>query len=161
MPGTILKLKRHRLLPAISVLTVSLLLTGEFFNCCRINVAFAVDVRQVIQTLGFITPLKAVASTSEDPDHHCHGHEVHSTSQIDGDAIPGLSMFTQVGSCISDQSIAKKSMVGSESFTLEIPTAATRFLEEPLVVKSFSIDHPRPQNRSSPPIYLLTLRILV
>ena len=163
MPGTILNFKKHRLLPAIAVLSVFFLLTGEFFSCCRINEAFAQDVRLAIQAMGLIKPLVVVSSTSEDPDHHshCHGHEAHSNSQMEEAVQPDHSLFTQDGNCISELSITKKSMVGSESFALEIPTAYVAIFEEPDLVPSLFVDRPRPQNRSSPPVYLLTLRILV
>ncbi len=163
MPGTILSFKRNRLLPAIAVLSVFFLLTGEFFSCCRINEAFASDVRQAIQSLGLMKPLKMASNTSEDPDHHshCHGHEAPSNAQLDEAVQTGYSMFTQDGSCISELSITKKSMVGSESFALEIPTAYVAIFEGPVLVQTYSVDRPRPQNRSGPPVYLLTLRILV
>ncbi len=169
MSGKIQNFNRHRLLPAISIISVFFLLTGEFFSCCLINETFAQDVRQAFEILGFTKPIKAAAITSENPEqhaenseHHCHGHETVAATQLEeGISLTNHAMFTQDGSCISELSIAKKTMVGSESFALQIPSNSIAHFVEPSVVKSFSIDHPRPQNKSSPPIYLLTLRILV
>ncbi len=169
MSGTIQNFNRHRLLPAISIISVFFLLTGEFFSCCLINETFAKDVRQAFAILGFTKPIKAAAITSENPEqhaenseHHCHGHEtVAATLLEEGTALTNHAIFTQDGSCLSELSIAKKTMVGSESFTLQIPSTTMAHFVEPSAIKSFSIDHPRPQNKSSPPIYLLTLRILV
>jgi hypothetical protein len=163
MPGTILSMKRHRLLPAISFLTVFFLLMGEFFNCCRINEVFANDVRLVIQSLGLIGDANPVTAASEEQDHHahCHGHEAQSSRLIEHAAIPAASAYTQDGSCLSELAITKKAMVGSESFTLDISPASVSIGEESILLKYISINRPRPQNRSSPPVYLLTLRLLV
>ena len=163
MTGTILSLKRHRLLPTISVLTASLLLTGEFFNCCRINEAFAHDVRQFIQSMGLIRQANPVASTSEGQDNHphCHGQEAQSSQSIEHESYPAVSAYTLDKSCLSELAITKKSMVGSESFSPDISPAPVSTSEELVLFEYVSVNRPRPQNRSSPPVYLLTLRLLV
>ena len=163
MTGTTLSLKRHRLLPAISVLTASLLLTGEFFSCCRINEAFVNNTRAFIQSTGLIRQTTPVASTSEEQDNHphCHGQEAQSAQHIEHEYSAAVSAYTLDKSCLSELAITKKSMVGSESFSLDISPGPVSISEEPILVKYVSVNKPRPQNRSSPPVYLLTLRLLV
>jgi hypothetical protein len=163
MSGTIIRLKRHRLLPAISFLSVILLLTGEFFSCCRINEILSNEVHGLILKLGLIRQAHPIASASEEEDHHahCHGHANHSPQQIEIKVIPGASGYTQDGSCISELSLTKKSMVESVSPTWVLSTASFGICEETAPLKFVSVNRPRPQNRSSPPVYLLTRRLLV
>jgi hypothetical protein len=163
MAGSILNMKNHRLLPAISVLTIFLLLTGEFFNCCRINESLANNAKLFIQAMGLLKSKTPIASTTEAQNSHphCHGHEAQASEHIEHEIFPSTSAFTLSESCLSEFAITKKSMVGSKTFSLDISSTPISINEEPFLVKYFSVNKPRPQNRSSPPIYLLTLRLLV
>lgn len=162
MPGIIIILKRNRLLPAVAFFTVFLLLTGELFNCCHINEALSKHVQNLIGNLSWVSHHDPIASVSEGENHpHCHGGTARSQPHIEKNGVSGDGGYKQNGSCISERAIIKKSMVESLSPTGSIRAASFAMHAEPILVIPAFVNRPRPQNRSSPPIYLLTLRLIV
>lgn len=181
---------KKRLLSSISILSASLLLTGEFFSCCRINEALAKNVAGFIDSIRLsstahsstpsnappgershahsTTPFVAFSEPTLAKHAHCHGHGPvkenqthHAITSEDQDHSSADLEIEQDGNCISDMSITKKSMVSSEAVTLEIINAPLAYSIEPILTKPSILDRPRPQNKSSPPLYLLNLQILV
>jgi len=149
--------KANRLLPAISALSAALLLTGEWFSCCRINQAFSHEVRVIAQSIGLLAHDHSVAMPDGDQDEadadhhaHCHGHAA--VQPATADFSPGsaaAAFYTQDGSCLSESSLAKKAMVENISFTLGISPALAGRMEVPELALCLSASRPRPQNRSS------------
>lgn len=164
MPVLIQKLKkRNGLLAAFSVLSGVLLLTGQIFNCCLINGSFARDAKQFFHGLGVTHSDKhGVAEDADsDPHAHCHGKEIRTDADGNYDPIGNQAGYAQNCRCLSELAIPKQAMVGNQSLFLEPASAPSIAFLEPLLAKSLSIDRPLPQNKSSPPVYLLTLRILI
>jgi hypothetical protein len=167
MPTSILSLRKgNRLLPVVSLLTMLLLVTGECFNCCRINEAFANDVQRLLASMGMAHDPGSDTGVSTGEDRHpgCHGHALPSPSastSMQPSPEPAHAAYSHEGSCISEQAITRKSMVGSESFALVMVAWLNEFRFDLPPIAEQQFTRPRPQNRSSPPLYLLTLRILV
>ncbi len=164
MRVSISALKTGRLLPGAALLLSILFLTGQTLNCCRVNEAFGHSLRALFHgATGYQgEAIAAHEGIGEDAHPHCHGHPsdesgIHSVPQD----LAGESHWVQDGSCLSEKSIAGKPMLANEfsGLQLEIPVFA-RICETrmPLPV---CFQRPRPQNKSSPPLYLTTLQILV
>ncbi|MEO6097407.1 MAG: hypothetical protein ABIW76_17860 [Fibrobacteria bacterium] len=171
MTVSVMKIRNGKgLLPAIALITAALLLTGEWFSCCRINEAFAREIEQVAKALGLIGEAAPVVSAAEvaDAHPHCHGPAAPAAPSgevpalhPDADVPQGTPALAQDAHCLSEQAITRQSMVGSESLALESPPEAIALHDFPVATPFASVERPRPQNRSSPPVYLLTLRLLV
>jgi hypothetical protein len=157
--------RNPRSLSVIAILSATFLLTGELFSCCRINEAFAREVARLFQSMGRAGIEKPAAAQADDSDHHahCHGHQAQPLAQAQATSAPVTdgTVFHPEGTCISEHSVARQSMVGSESFTWSPFPASTAFRFVPAPVPTLSVERPRLQNKSSPPLFLLTLRILV
>jgi hypothetical protein len=183
MPGLNLKMRKDkRLLPAIALITAALLLTGEWFSCCRVNEAFAREIAQFARTLGLVgnatgslatdkaKAAATAASMAEEADAHPHCHRpvvpsAHNEAVAATAPDPGFAAesqaFAQDSRCLSENAITRQSMVGSESLNLGSAPPAIMGQELPIAIHFAPVERPRPQNRSGPPVYLLTLRLLV
>jgi hypothetical protein len=75
--------------------------------------------------------------------------------------MPYDSLLVSDGSCISEHSFAGKPMAASEYTAPGLVIAVLYWLPEVPAAPSFLALNPRPQNKSSPPLYLTTLRLLV
>ena len=174
MFSLIQKFRLRRLLRAISLLTVFSFLGGEFFNCCFINHAFATKIEKIVTSLTQAEKTRNVFAVMEDEYVHseCHGHsKVQENVNTAEQSQPSVSehsmpMFNSVAihreeHCISGQSITHQSMVGNLSLTLEFPAEQVGSIVESILPPLCFLTHPRPQNKSSPPLFLRTLQILV
>ncbi len=162
MTSVISGIKKSRLLPVMALLSSLLLLTGEFFNCCRINEAFAEGISQALHGLGFGSH-EQVASVSEEVEHHphCHGHHEKQHSKKISLNEKNQTVLAQEGMCISENSITKKAMVANEAWFVPVIAITLIFDKEITQALPFHTEKFIPQNRSSPPLYLTTLHLLV
>lgn len=160
MSVSISALKTRRLFRGVAFLVAILFITGQVFNCCLVNESFARAMKSLFQHGGET----ALHNEDQEAAHPgCHGHAAHHEtgavhSGMTKAAEPG---YTQDGSCLSEQSLSAKPMVASEYAQAPLPLALLAWVPQPEFPQAFYFDRPRPQNRSSPPLYLTTLRILV
>jgi hypothetical protein len=166
MSVSIAALKTSRLFRGAAFLVSLLFITGQLFDCCRVNESFAHAV------LGFFRhgdAKPALAEAGEDAHPRCHGHAIASRENRDPQAgsllaekaAPAESEYAQDGSCLSEKAFSKKPMVASEFAPAPIPLLVVGWAIQPDLPPSFFCERPRPQNKSSPPLYLTTLRLLV
>jgi hypothetical protein len=92
----------------------------------------------------------------------CHGHPPSNETLAKGELPDGSgSRLKGDEPCLSESGFAKK------AFTPTDASQTTSFSGTPALVREIPVprlprfEKPRPQNKSSPPVYLLTLRILV
>jgi chromosomal replication initiation ATPase DnaA len=173
MSGSIFSLKKSRWIPAISILTIILLLSGGIFNCCHINEAYAQSIKHAFQALGWQSVSKDMA-VSEDAENtesqsHCHiRHDEKSNSTpakqhaIKSFDLGAKNLLTTNENCLSNSAWSSKPMVNNTEFSLTLfPVSYLLTQVDIIPVLPSRIDLTRPQNKSSPPVYLLTLHILV
>lgn len=146
MAGSISILKKHPFLPVIAVLSTVLLLTGEIFNCCCIN-------ERIADSLNHMFTAHSHGST-----HHEAVASAESHSLFD---ISGQHLLQSADNCNSESSLAAKAMITSEIPSLVFPILIAPLIQNEVLPLNIFRSEPRPQNKSSPPIYLLTLRFLV
>jgi hypothetical protein len=177
MTVSVIALKKRRLFKGVALGMTFFLLTGQFFNCCRINESFA----SVLEHM-FLPALSAKAGTGvahaeksgaapspemdevADAHPHCHGHggAMHAErNSSEAFAFPGDREFNPDRHCLSGQSFNGKPMLACDIADAHVALPATVLSVETSVPARFKFEQPRPRNKSSPPLYLLTLRILV
>jgi hypothetical protein len=134
-----------------------LLLTGETLSCCRINESISASLRALVTGSDHH---EEAADESGDPHSHCHGHAQNALPEH-GAPIDAGSAYVPFGSCISQYSLQAKPMVAGEfAFSLAILSTQVPILAFEGVAP-FMPERPRPQNKAGPPVYLITLRLLV
>ena len=158
------RFKDGRLLPVVATLVSVLLLTGQFFACCRMNEEFAATLVKVLSRLA--SP-HLHSHDNQEPEagesrHTCHGHgrSVESVVAATPEGISACSVAAKE-ECLSEHAFSRTPMLVSE---LDVPVLAT--LPVPISLDAIQPEpyfesRPRPQNKSSPPLYLTTLRILI
>lgn len=149
-------------LPVIAMAMSFAMVTGLFLNCCRINESISAGVGEFLTSLGHSgghgSP-SAIAGSSH-PGCHGHGKPAESRTQPAPDNGPGAHVESDEA-CLSELAIAPKAL---QSNPLDF---SGLFQESPfhILVAHITLPPPfgqlKPQNKSSPPLYLLTLRILV
>lgn len=148
-------------LPFLSVAMAFTLVAGQFFTCCRINETISAGIAKYLQAFSH--------ASSHGTDNHaakthpgCHGHGV--KQEITAPFVPIDHSGTQLKSdeaCLSEAANTPKAL---QSTSLEL---SSLFQPSPFLwLASLPFDHVQverlaPQNKSSPPVYLLTLRLLV
>ncbi len=148
-------------LPVIAVAMSFTFVAGQIFNCCRINESLSRGIAHVLKTLshpkGHHTAGKVASSH---PGCHGHGESAESKIPTSPDYGSGLHLESDE-TCLSEESVTPKAL---QSNPIEF---SGLFQESPflLLISHITIpprfEQPKPQNKSSPPLYLLTLRILV
>lgn len=160
MGQSISALKTHRLFRGVALLVSVLFLTGQVFNCCLINESFARGVKDLFRH-GSAKALHAEAGGDAHP--HCHGHaaEKESGGPVAERTSPLDSRYAQDGACLSERAFSAKPMAASEFAQAHIPSLVVGWVTQTELPRSSRCARPRPQNKSSPPLYLITLRLLV
>ncbi|HKP96952.1 MAG TPA: hypothetical protein VJ385_14475 [Fibrobacteria bacterium] len=166
MRVSISALQSRRLLSGIAFLISFFFLFGQFFNCCLINESIGTALNRAFHSSSHEHEVgaQADADADDDEDAHCRGHAGHAhpetivSSGVEGEATP---RFEQVESCLSEQSFSGKPMLASEIAVSHVAISVVHLLAEVPASLPFLFERPRPQNKSSPPLYLTTLRILV
>ena len=161
------KFKQHRVLPVLALVTAVLLISGQILNCCRLNESISASLTRAFQSVGIIPAHKAqVAQESEIKSHpNCHGHGsesgVASNASITQPIEPGQNNFEAEESCLSERTFTVNAQPSSPLSLIDLPVQVHIGYVDAFVRLHTQVDRPRPQNKSSPPLYLLTLRILV
>ena len=157
MTMSVSSLKRHSLLPVAAFVSAFLLVTGQALSCCCPNEGVSDKVSQAFTALsGKLHP-----AASPENAMHCAGHEMPAESGTSGVVTAGANHCMAAGDeCMPSSSLAAKVMVGSEfSSSWTLPIVLER-MEVARALVSLHLE-PLPQNKSSPPLYLSTLHILV
>ncbi len=169
------------MLASISILMTFLLLSGEFFSCCKINQAFALELHTILSaSLGFKNHPNAPLANGMKPDPieseiqnldshpHCHGHALASEQKVGtGDNISenftkGDRALSVDGSCLSERAITKLAMAQNISFDIDfIHFESAIKLESSIRPVFIALERPRPQNKSGPPLFIFVRQILV
>lgn len=160
MSLSISALKSRRLFQGVALLVSVLFITGQVFNCCLINESFARSVKDLFRN----GAAKSVRTEADENAHpHCHGHaaEKEAGSVLAEKTSPLDTHYSQDGSCLSEKAFSAKPMVAGEYAQAPIPLLVVGWVIQTELPQSFFFERPRPQNKSSPPLYLTTLRILV
>src|SRR5882672_8278625 len=107
MRGSLTSFKQHPLIPAIAMLASVFLITGQTFNCCRINETIAGKIRAAWSHLSSSHSVNTSIHEEEEADHpHCHGHG-HGSHAETADAYSGThqdpwssASLAENGSCL-------------------------------------------------------------
>lgn len=166
MRGSLSKIKTHPLLPAIALMASVFLLTGQAFNCCHINGAIGGKITAALSHWSSSGSDNAPLHHEEESGHaHCHGHAMQAGTADAGAGIQkdfdSGSALNQYGTCLSERIETGKPMLAGDFTFSPIPTLIAAIVEESAPSPSVRPVSPRLQNKSSPPLYLTTLRILV
>ncbi len=167
MRGSIHTHRKGRLLQGAALLISFLFLTGQFFNCCRLNESFGTALKNVFLAAAHPDHKTSQLNHKEGVENHhkCHGHgseaslESGPDSKVLGEA--GTCAIEQTNECLSEQSFSGKPMLASELALSQTFMSVPDVVVGSLVPEPFYFERPRPQNKSSPPLFLITLRILV
>ncbi|MDQ3001889.1 MAG: hypothetical protein M3Y08_11595 [Fibrobacterota bacterium] len=163
--------KKQPLLPVISILTAVLLFSGQTLNCCCLNESVSDTLTQTFRSMGLIRDLKPQAASEVEPNSHpnshpnCHGYgsegEPASTVVPTQPVDPGQNQFASEAACLSELTFTVNAQPYSPLTLSDFPTQVHIGFIDEFAQRLAQFERPRPQNKSSPPIYLLTLRILV
>ncbi|MDB5047083.1 MAG: hypothetical protein JWO30_154 [Fibrobacteres bacterium] len=165
MRGSLSSFKKHPLIPAIALMASVFLLTGQTFNCCRINETIAGKIAAAWSHWSSSESASASIHEEESGHPHCHGHgshaeTAHSSGEMHRDFDSG-STLAEDGTCLSERIETGKPMLAGDFAFTPASTMVARLEEGKVPALPFRPVSPRPQNKSSPPLYLTTLRILV
>src|SRR3989338_3980540 len=166
MTGALSRFNKSRALPLVALISCFFLVAGQVFNCCRLNEIVSSEAGLLLKSWVLFDSHSDEAVLTEASGSHpgCHGH-----GKTEGPAVaPPLletegatALSTQQRNCISEFAFAAKSQLpGSSFFLLDFPGKPYILPALAFGSENASAERPRPQNRSSPPVYLLTLRIL-
>jgi hypothetical protein len=167
MRGSIHTHRKGRLLQGAALLISFLFLTGQLFNCCRLNESFGTALKNAFLAAAHTDHKTAHLNHEEgvEAHHKCHGHgseaspESGRDSKVQGEA--GTCAIEQPNECLSEHSFSGKPMLASELALSQTFISVPDVAVGNLVPEPFYFERPRPQNKSSPPLFLITLRILV
>lgn len=156
--------RKTSLMPIMAAATSFLLVAGQVFNCCRLNESISESIGKAALAVTHMVSHPDVNRENQSVKTHlgCHGHSPSDESLLNAD-LPGES-GSQVNakeSCLSESGSALKALTLPDAFQTTFFTGTTALVQEAPVPLLSCFEKPRPQNKSSPPIYLLTLRILV
>lgn len=164
MANTLTTFRKSSLMPILAVATSFLLIAGQVFNCCRLNESISESVGKAALAVSQMISHPKVESTVQSGKTHlgCHGHTPSDESIVIADLpIGNGSRVNAEESCLSESGFAIKALTPSDASQTTFFTGTPALIQEIPVPRLSRFEKPRPQNKSSPPIYLLTLRILV
>jgi hypothetical protein len=166
MPRSISSFKKHPLLPVVALLASFFLLTGGVFHCCRINESLAEKLMEIL-TVSEAAATSPAAKLDEDmAGRHpaCRGHGTQDKSTPSPSPLSAAdgarTVLEPAGHCLSALSLAAKAMAIGEFPVLDLPVSSVLSGEKAATLIN-RVSRPRPHDKSSPPLYLITLHFLV
>lgn len=141
-----------------------LLVLGQTLNCCRINENLSASLVGAWKSLVKIGPHAASEATGSPRKSHpgCHGHGPETGTESPSQPAPVDGPTYQSGeSCLSEVAFETQALQPTPTTDTGLSAPVAAFLPPPALPPLAQLGNPRPQNKSSPPVYLLTLRILV
>lgn len=156
-------------MPIMAVVSSFLLISGQVFKCCRLNESISESIGKAALAVSHLVSQAEAEPPVQAVKTHlgCHGHPPSDESQGKGSQVnagfqdPNDVHINAKESCLSESGFALKAFSPSDG------SQASLFSETRALVREVPVPHlprfekPRPQNKSSPPLYLLTLQILV
>lgn len=167
MAVSLSRFKRHRSVPVVALVSAVLLVSGQVLTCCSINESLSETLAKAFRTLGIIHSHHADIASEHAPKAHpnCHGHASAGEEGASSDhAIlieAGQASYEAHEACISEFGFTIKAQPSNPLSLIDLPVQTPIGLIDDYVRTPAWTERPRPQNKSSPPVYLLTLRILV
>lgn len=148
-------------LPAMAVAMAIILVAGQVFHCCRFNESLSAAVSKHFKSLGH--------SGSQGSDGHaakshpgCHGHGKDPEATPPGVSVEDTGPVLKGDEiCLSEVTVAPKAI---PSTSLDVSGLIQSFPIQQLTadpIRPLHFERPKARNKSSPPLYLLTRRILV
>jgi hypothetical protein len=164
MANNLTTLRKTSLMPIMALVASFLLVTGQVFNCCRLNESVSESIGKA--ALAVSQMVNHPDFGREDPSakahSRCHGHSPTDESRFSADRPDeDGSRVNAEESCLSESGFAQEAFTPSDVSQLTFFSGISARVQEMPVPRLSRFEKPRPQNKSSPPIYLLTLRILV
>lgn len=162
MATSLTRIRKNPAFPFAALLTSLLLVAGQTFTCCKVNRQFSEKVGGILNRISqWAKP--ADATTGHGKSHPgCHGHPaktgigsappVHESAPI---------RWNPQEDCLAELSAKANALPSDSQISVGQclpPMREIGFHREPIIPRS---GKPIPSNKSSPPLYLLTLRILV
>lgn len=163
-------LRKNSLTPTLALLVSVVMVAGQLFTCCRLNESVSETVERTAKWVGaWVTHSGQPGEPWETPAARthgdCHGHSPgmasSSAASVPDPAEPAESELNRHDACLSEAGYAPTALQPASGSLSLVFLAATASFREPAASGLSGIEKPRPQNKSSPPVYLLTLRILV
>lgn len=164
MAPSLKTLRKSPLLPILAVVVGFFLVAGQTFNCCRLNETLSENIAKALQGIGHWGEHAGADSEVKPVKTHpgCHGHPASEESQVANIPLEDAPIqWKSAETCLSELDAAPKALQPPSNPVLDPFFATAVVLEADLVPLIPRFEKPRPQNRSSPPVYLLTLRLLV
>lgn len=164
MAKTLTTLRKTSLMPIVALVSAFLLVAGQVFNCCRLNESISESVGNAALAVSRMLSHPKVETIDLSAKTHlgCHGHAPSDESLVNADPPDeNVSRLNAEESCLSESGFVPKALTPSDATQTTYFSGAPTLVHEIPVPRVSRFEKPRPQNKSSPPIYLLTLRILV
>lgn len=150
--------------PALAFALSVLLIAGQTLNCCRLNETISATLGNVFKSLVHASAGTSQVSKPQPRKTHAgcpgHGPEAESPRPEDAGNARGPHINAEE-TCLSEVAFVPKALPPVSTPEIGLTAAVIAFIPAPALPRSVRIERPRPQNRSSPPVYLLTLRLLV
>lgn len=164
MTPSLMSIKKRSALPILAVAISFFLVAGQVFNCCRLNETFSESISKTLNRIGHWGDRPMAGSVALPAKTHtgCHGHPASVEPKTTSVHFANAPIQWKSGeTCLSELDAVPEALQPSADPVLDPFFAAFRILESELDFTVPRFEKPRPQNRASPPIYLLTLRLLV
>lgn len=163
-PSFRILLRGGGLFPALSVFLAPVLVFTQVFTCCRLNESFSAGLSRAYAALthreGQETQEKPAGAGKTHAGCHGHGQPAEETSPLPAPDRSGAALESHEA-CLSEAAFTFQALHSTPSDDLvRAPDGLS--LSAPLrLTEKVRLESPRPRNKSSPPVYLLTRRLLV
>jgi len=159
-----LTFRKANWVPALAFVLSVLLIAGQTLNCCRLNETISTTIGQAFKFMVPDNVEMSLASTPEPGKTHagCHGQGRVAESPMPEEA--GNAQGPHINaeeSCLSEVALEPQALQPASTAGIGWSAPVIASVPAPALPRIVRLEKPRPQNRSSPPVYLLTLRLLV
>lgn len=163
MAPSLTTLRKSPLLPILAVVASFFLVAGQVFNCCRLNETLSENIAKVLKGIGHWGEHSSEDSEVKLVKTHpgCHGHPPAGSQVANIPVADAPIQWKSAETCLSELDPVPNALPPPANPYFDPFFATAVVLESDLVHSIPRFEKPRPQNKSSPPVYLLTLRILV
>lgn len=161
------RFKKHRAVPVVALVSATMLVSGQLLNCCQLNESLSGMLAKAFHSVGLFHSHEAVhdseAASHGHPNCHSHGlaEATSSDSPVALAAEAGQKHLEAHESCLSEHAFVVQAQASNNHWLAALPIQVRDGRCEDLVNAPARVERPRPQNKAGPPVYLLTLRLLV
>lgn len=150
--------------PTLAFALSMLLIVGQTLNCCRFNESLSASVARLLDSLYQGGKPAYARDEVASPKAHggCHGHSVLVQAQPASQPVPteGPRLMADEA-CLSEIALHPEAVQPASTAELGLLVPVLARIPAPSLPRLAPVENPRPQNKGSPPVYLLTLRLLV